>query len=252
MNKEKISILIPFYNNSSFIKDTIEYIKDDIRINEIIINDDYSTEKEFGNLKEIVGDIDKIKIYRNKENLGVYLNKLKTVSYSNNEWGVLLDSDNIISKEYIDKIYEELPWDKNILYCPDNSITFPGIPSKYLNFTKYSNLIINNQNILKYIHQQLFRTFLNDGNYFINTKEFYKTMIKYFQNYRPFYFVSCCDVIVANTDWLIDNNNHKIKIVKGMNYLHRLHKNSVYVTSTRNKEEYYYRLSIHRFEKKNK
>ena len=67
-------------------------------------------------------------------------------------------------------------------------------------------------------------------------------MIKYYKNYQPFNLISCCDVLISNIDWLIDNQNHKIKIVKDMYYNHRIHNKSTYNCANRTKEEYYYRM----------
>ena len=104
-----ISVSITHYNNAHFIKDTLEFIVKSEYISEIIINDDCS--KDYLVLKDIVEEIDsnKIKLYQNKENLGNFINKLKTPEYCSNEWAILLDSDNIIIPEYVNALIKEKP-----------------------------------------------------------------------------------------------------------------------------------------------
>jgi glycosyltransferase involved in cell wall biosynthesis len=64
MNR-KISIAIPYYNRSSFIKETLLNIFEDSNVTEIVINDDCSPDEDFANLCNMVNDynlkINKIK-----------------------------------------------------------------------------------------------------------------------------------------------------------------------------------------------
>ena len=83
---KKISLAIPFYNTSQYFLDCIKYAVDDDFVSEIIVNDDCSQVDEWDNLCKIVEelDCDKIKLFRNDENLGAFRNKFTTVKNCTN------------------------------------------------------------------------------------------------------------------------------------------------------------------------
>ena len=54
---EKISIAIPTYNSSKFIRDSIPKIYKTSVINEIIIHDDFSNEHDFEDIQYFVYDL---------------------------------------------------------------------------------------------------------------------------------------------------------------------------------------------------
>ena len=91
-----ITLAIPFYNTSKYFLDAIQYAIDDNFVSEISITDDCSTDAEWEKLNSIISTLDtnKIKVYRNDENLKPFRNKYNAVMNSTNEWVYLLDSDN--------------------------------------------------------------------------------------------------------------------------------------------------------------
>ena len=90
----------------------------DNRVSEIIICDDDS--KDILELTQLLIQINsnKIKMYKNGKNLGCYLNKIEVISKCTNEWAILLDSDNVIEKDYIDTLYNIQEWNANTIYHP--------------------------------------------------------------------------------------------------------------------------------------
>lgn len=229
-----ISVSITHYNNAHFIKDTLEFIVRCENVSEIIINDDCS--KDFLVLKNIVNEIDscKIKLYQNKENLGNFINKLKTLEYCSNEWAILLDSDNIILPEYVNALMKEKPWNNDIIYHPQHAITFPGKWSKNLDYNRFSGKILDYNSFNEYIDVPSYMIndvkvlcLLNGGNYFVHKKTFLDVMKVFLDTNKG--KLSNVDYLMTNVEWLI--NNKKIKIVENMKYLHRLHKESCYKKS---------------------
>jgi glycosyltransferase involved in cell wall biosynthesis len=89
---KNISICIPFYNTHKLTSDTIKKIINLKFISEIIVNDDFSK-------KTFLYKHPKVKIYRNKENIGALKNKYHTVKLASNDWVYLLDSDNFINSK---------------------------------------------------------------------------------------------------------------------------------------------------------
>lgn len=236
-----ISVSITHYNNSRFIKDALTIIKDDDRINEIIINDDKSTPIELNEMANIVNNLNnkKIKVYQNNENLGNFINKIRTAMLCSNDWIILLDADNKLTKDYIDAIYKEKiinnGWDIDTIYAPCQAITFPGEISPVLTFSFMEGKYIDIKNIGDFINGDKFNKVnmdccLNVGNYFVNKKKFLEVM-KPFYNYNRGR-LSNVDYLMTNTEWLVNGN--KIKVVKNMRYYHRVHNDSCYHRSNQN------------------
>lgn len=228
-----ISVAIPSYNNSQFLTETIEYVIKDNRISEIIIVDDASNDEHFKTIQKIKETSSKIKIYKNLINLGVFHNKIKALSLCSNEWAILLDADNIIRKIYIDNLFKE-KFNKNFIYTPDFAKTFPQV-SSMLNYKFLANKIIDKKIAFQMKKNNHFKCFINTGNYLVPVKEFIKCMKNSYIKFEN--TMSCIDVFFANHIWL--KNNKKIKVVKDMEYSHRLHSNSTYNVSTKLKENYW-------------
>ena len=85
--ERKISVAIPYYNNSKFMNKTLETLLVDKRINEIIITDDMS-KKDISTLKELINNLNtsKIKLFENVfKNLYCYHNKITAVIKCSND-----------------------------------------------------------------------------------------------------------------------------------------------------------------------
>jgi glycosyltransferase involved in cell wall biosynthesis len=221
----KISVAIPHYNNSEFMKETLQYIVNDDRINEIIICDDCST--DFIKLQQLVSDLDnyKVVLMQNEKNLGCYHNKLRTVSKCNNEWAILLDSDNIINKDFVDTIFNIEIWDPQVIFAPMWSKTFPGAGPN-LNYSEFKGQLIDKTNYLHRFDNIVFQCLINACNYFLPVKKYSNCMNKYTYNRE---IIDSLDSAVLFTDWLCDNC--KVLVVDGLVYSHRLHPNSNYMLS---------------------
>ena len=232
-----ISVAIPTYNNARFLKETLNYIITDNRISEIIMVDDCSNDNNKELIQEIIKPISKIKFYQNSKNLGVYPNKIKAVELCKNEWVILLDADNIIEKNYIDVIFKE-NLQKDIIYAPEWARTFNNHKmdgySHMLIYKEYGNQIIDKKIALGNRNKAKFKCLMNTGNYLLHKNTFLNTMKN-----KPEYerSMSCIDVFYANHKWLKDNK--KIKVVKDLQYFHRLHSSSTYMISTKSRETHW-------------
>lgn len=226
--KRFISVAIPHYNNTDFILETLVPLIEDLRINEIIITDDKS--KDINKLKNILKHINsnKIKLFENDVNLGVFNNKLEAVNKCNNEWCILLDSDNIYDKNSIDKIFEIKEWNNNLIYTPSWARTFPGIPSNLLNYKNFANKIINKDIYLNEFNNLNFECLINTCNYFLPVKNYRKCMKDIIKTYDREKMDSL-DSAILFTEWLYKGYN--FFTVTDLIYHHRLHKNSNYMLS---------------------
>ena len=96
-----ISLAIPFYNTSQYFLECIQYALENEFVSEIVVNDDCSDEDQWRKLNQIVDTLNtnKIKLFRNKKNLGAFRNKYITVLNCSNTWVYLLDSDNRVFED---------------------------------------------------------------------------------------------------------------------------------------------------------
>lgn len=211
MDNRKISVCIPYYNNSSIIMETLSPLIDDDRISEIVITDDYS--QDFDKLLQITKGIKKIKVYRNVVNFHILHNKHNSIHLATNEWAIILDSDNVAGTDYINKLYSISKWESKTIYSPD--FAYPNF-----DYRCFSGKTLNKSTIKDFSSDSIFQCFLNTFNYFINRDEYLKI-------YR--YDSSCrgADSIYFNSLWLGAGND--IYIVPGLSYFHRVHEKSTFI-----------------------
>lgn len=207
MDNRKISICLPTYNRYQMTLESFAQVIDDKRISEIIISDDASTDNSFGQLLEYYMYSDKVKSYRNQTNQDCYKNKQIAINYASNDWCILLDSDNIINKSYIDTLFAIPEWKVNTIYTPDfakpefDFRTFTGITLKKENIA---------ENLYKYNNLKIC---LNAANYFVNREEY---LLCHDSTVDPI----TSDSIYTCYNWLHSGN--EIYVVPGLEYEHRI------------------------------
>lgn len=223
-----ISLAIPYYNNSQYIMDALRVAITDNRVSEIIICDDDS--KDILELTQLLIQINsnKIKMYKNGKNLGCYLNKIEVISKCTNEWAILLDSDNVIEKDYIDTLYNIQEWNANTIYHPCWAKTFPGELSPNLDYRIWSNQEINGYFYLNNFNNNRFQCLINNCNYFVSVKAFTNCMNVHKNKYIREQ-IDALDSAVLFTEWLTTGN--KIFVVDNLVYGHRVHDQSNYRVS---------------------
>ncbi len=124
-----LTIAIPTYNSSIYLKECIKgFIKSEF-VNEIIIGDDSSNSSELLEIKRIIDEVNiffpfDIKLFENSENTGAFLNKYSLISKAKNHWVYQIDSDNV--PDNIDKAFKEIINSKNpkAIYYPSKIIQF--------------------------------------------------------------------------------------------------------------------------------
>jgi len=234
------------FNNSNkltHLDKCLEWPLQDKRIKEIVIVDDCSN--DYNKLKDYIKSLNnnKIKLYRNKKNLGVFNNKIEAVKKATLDWVVLIDSDNYINKQFIDAIFNE-KWEKDIIYCP--SFARPKFDFRHL-----INQIVSLENIKSFLEQRRRilnknRIFFNTCNYFFNRLEYLKILkdinVFRFDLLLPNYvdiidrdqeevkkIHDAIDTAIVNKLWLF--NNKKFKIVENMEYIHTIDSTSYSIRS---------------------
>ena len=191
--------------------EAFEAVYFDERISEIIIVDDASNLDVFNELKEICDALPKVHLYRNLTNQDCYTNKYISLTYAINDWCILLDSDNQINKEYLDKLYAH-KWETDTVYTPD-------FAKPNFDFRAYGNLLITKENVAEYIDKPMFETMLNAANFFVNR-------FKYGEVWDKTTDPVTSDSIYMMWRWLSAGN--KIQVVEGLQYDHMVHSGSHY------------------------
>ena len=118
-NEPKVSIITPFFNREKYIRETLECLqKMNYQNWECIVVDDESTVKSAEIVKEIAQKDKRIQYYfQNKSALPVTKNR--AISYSTGKYILPVDSDDLISSDYVREAVEIMENSPNvkIVYC---------------------------------------------------------------------------------------------------------------------------------------
>jgi glycosyltransferase involved in cell wall biosynthesis len=213
-----ITICIPTFNRHEMVVRSFIEVIDEPIITEIIIVDDCSDLDKFEKLNFEILKLksSKIRIFRNEENKGAFLNKLESVKKSKNDWIILIDSDNILNKDYIRSIPDIL--DNRCFYLPSQAICDSGL----LDYRIFSGIIIEKNKFkdMSLSSDDRSNCLLNTGNYLVNKKIYLQSIelesdIKSPSALDVFYQIYLC---FKNIDGFYMN------VVPNMNYTHTLHK----------------------------
>lgn len=228
--KMTLSLCITTYNRFELLKESYAQVIDDPRISEIIIVDDCSSEP---GIKEKVNSLagGKVKVYHQAQNRGMSRNKADAISYASNEWAIILDSDNVIGKDYLDAFFNlavegdaigyfgQIAQIEKFIFCPD----FAKPEFDYRAF-KIGNGgvgirtgIYGARECAHEIKNDSFNCLMNTCNYIVHRDNYLATY-----SFNP-------EHIASDTIWF--NYNHLktgglFCIVPDMQYYHRVHKGS--------------------------
>jgi glycosyltransferase involved in cell wall biosynthesis len=184
----------------------------DERISEIIISDDCSAMDVYQTIIWKYNGIDKVKISRNEQNLDCYRNKKRAIELASNEWVIIFDSDNILTKKFVDTIFSQHEWNRTWAYTPD-------FAKPHFDFRALDGVALSHNNIASYLPNGNCGTMLNAMNYFVNRNEYLRV---WNGNIDPV----TSDSIFQNYNWLKAGNS--IYITPGLEYEHRVHSGSHY------------------------
>ena len=160
ISNEMVTVIIPNYNNSIFLKNVISKILASTYNNiEIIIVDDKSTDNSINIISQIVDN--RIKLYENKENFGTYYARNKGILMSKGGYILFVDGDDFIEPTYIENMVNGL---KN----SDNRVWGYGI--------RFERVYLNNK------LQVLYRNKTNSYNILFKRKIF--NYLGFFNNSR--------------------------------------------------------------------
>lgn len=204
-----ISLCLTNYNRYDMLLEAIQGVISDERITEIVISDDCSDEIIYDKLKILAYAYPKIKLHRNYKRMGMSLNKATAVALASNEYCILLDSDNIIGKDYIDEVYKK-SWFADVIYCPE-------LAKPTFIYTDYTQKILDKDSVKPFLKDVMFGCLLNTCNYFFHRDTYLDVY-----EYDPDLMAS--DTIYFNYLWL--RSGRKMVVVPNLSYFHRMHTGS--------------------------
>jgi glycosyltransferase involved in cell wall biosynthesis len=173
---------------------------------------------EYARAQAAYKDNDKVQIFRNTENLDCYRNKRQAVKRATNEYVLLLDSDNIFTVDFIDKIFElKEVWEPCIALAPCWA-------KPHFNFTELSGKTISKENVSSLLNVGSCSTMLNAMNYFVNRDEYLRVWDGSIDPVTS-------DSLYQNYNWL--NGGNSIYVVPNLTYEHRVHSGSHYQNNVR-------------------
>lgn len=210
----KVSLALTHWNRFNMLVEAIAKVRDDPRISEVIISDDASDDGSFQRIIEEFGQEIGFRISRNAKRMDCYTNKRTAVYHARNPWVILFDSDNVLPWTYLDALERYEPWDRTHWYLP----TF-GQPD--FDYRAFAGQSVDKSNIGEFIDREHFLTALNTANHFVHRDS-------YLQTWDPNTEPGTADSIFMCLRWLEQGGT--LTFVPGMEYEHRIHDGSHFMT----------------------
>lgn len=220
--KIKLSVCIPTFKRfDNFLKKNIElYLKSEY-IDEIVVCDEDG--EDYNKIKEHFPNESKLKLFKNDQILGVFYNKSKSVSYANNDWICLADSDNYMPDSYFKAWYDYIDIhglnDKDV-FMPQK--TYPINEFDGFNYEEFENLKITKYNVNDIKISGNYECLLNTANYIFNKYNYIK-VDEYMHSDNK-----CNPLDTVMKNFLLLLNNSTLLIVPNMIYYHVVHDDSCF------------------------
>jgi glycosyltransferase involved in cell wall biosynthesis len=209
-----LSLAVTTYNRFDLTIQSFNKVINDSRISDILILDDASTDNSYEKLRKHFENIKKVKVTRQAHNRGMSKNKRDAISLVEGPWVLILDSDNVISSDYLDALEEQ--WfmaggapNRHRIYAPD-------FAKPDFDYRKYSGQQFGGNKPVP-IHENAFNCLMNTCNFVVNQSEYLKV-------YKPNDDMKATDTVWFNYLWLLAGNS--FFVVPGMEYEHRMHSGS--------------------------
>ena len=104
-----VSVIIPVYNSSKFIKETIlSAVNQSYKKIEVVLVDDCSSDNSVEIIERLQTQFKNIFLYKNKKNSGAGVSRNAAIGYARGQYIAFLDSDDVWDKEKIKKQLNDL------------------------------------------------------------------------------------------------------------------------------------------------
>lgn len=245
---DNLSVAIPTYNSSKYLKSNLKSLSLIKNIDEIIVCDDNSNKEDQLRLEKIIYNHKKrnrnlkLKLYKNKENLGAFFNKIQTIKLCTNQIIYQIDSDNKL-KHFKDQLLIDIQNNPQNIYIPSQILlNYSWYKREKVTFSKKSCELTKD-----YIQKSLATNtnvygdkdiswILNTGNWVFN-KERYLGVV---ENITVDDISSAGDALLLSYYWLKKNNS--IFLSSELSHYHKIRKDSNWVknaSSSQKKIDHY-------------
>ena len=138
-----VSICVPAYNDSAYIKDTINsFLNQTYQNIEVIVVDDVSQDDTYEVLKEIKDS--RLKVYKNEVNLGMGANWNKCISHANGEFIKLLGADDMLMPNAIELEVSAFLTNPSVILVESDTLLMDSTGKKIGVQKRYHNSGLNN------------------------------------------------------------------------------------------------------------
>ncbi len=203
-----ISLCLTTYNRYDLLLESFQYALTLDYISEIVIVDDCSLPEYWDKIKLLPELNPKIKVFRQAANRGMSRNKADAISYAENEWCIIFDSDNVIDERYF--VGMPMNLDTDIIYAP--SFAWPQF-----DYRQWQGKTFFKSTAAQLIHDNNFNMLFNTCNYLVHRDT-------YLSVYKENPLMKASDTIWFNYLWLKAGN--AFYIVPDCTYMHRTHSGS--------------------------
>ena len=156
-----ISIIVPVFNTSRYIKDCLDSLLSQSHINlEIICIDDGSYDNSFTILKEYAEKDARIRIYSFEENVGVATCRNFGLSKANGEYISFVDSDDWIAANFCEKLFEQAKTGKHDLIKGGVYYLYDDGTHTLSEYNENIKSDLKSDHFIDIAHQQEFTSFL--------------------------------------------------------------------------------------------
>ena len=125
-----LSVCIPTYNGSNYLKECLDSILAQTFSNfEIVIVDDHSIDDSFEIAQRYAAGDGRIRVFRNKRNLGLVNNWNHCIGLAKGEWIKFVFQDDFIELNCLERLMEATNSSKKMIVCR-RKIIFDGVSDK--------------------------------------------------------------------------------------------------------------------------
>lgn len=204
----ELGIAIPTMDREDMTFASFADLVGDARVTDVAIVDG-STQAVFDRMALRAAGLPGVRLTQNVPHAGPYVSKRAAVAFSNAPWIILLDSDNTITRAYVDTLFALPQWHPDTLYVP-----VVGAPS--LDYRAFSGLTVDrHNNIHDFLDQPSFLVALNTGNFFVHRASYLAATL----DGDASWFITDCFYFTYR--WLASGQN--IHFTPDLAYTHRVH-----------------------------
>lgn len=150
-----ISVIVPAYNASEFLIETLESVKQQTYTNwEIILVNDCSTDdtvKKANDFSKEVSNV--VKVITNEKNSGVSVSRNDAVANASGIWLALLDSDDVWLPKHLETLINTVSKDSNIKMAYAGCLVFLDKVEKIIFKQEINDAILKDFNVSLFTHK---------------------------------------------------------------------------------------------------